>query len=326
MVSPLFHTLPQSQHYALCQDTIHVPIEIIDEIVDYLQDKRSLLNCALTSKSWASSCRRHIFRDLELDYWSPFERWCKSICATPNGPHIHTRTLKINDEEFGSTPFLQHFNLFSNLRSLTINPSFRGRVLETISLPDTFGHLTDTLRSLSLLGVCCSPQTLMSLVTLFPHLENLELDHISLSIDGPKLPSHALERRTLKGSLTVLDNVPHNYKQFYPLLAEHDLQYREMGVSGVDWLLDSPCNTCLVKCSEQLESLSIVWSPEREYSFCQSEGNCLPPLISRTSGRCQIQHPDFQEPTEVVDMFLGLHAAASQIFPHRCGFKTTGRN
>ena len=122
----------------------------------------------------------------------------------------------------------------------------------------------------------------MSLVALFPHLESLRLSNIS--IDAPKFPCDALERRTFKGSLSVLDIV-FDYGQFYRLLAEHDLQYREMGVSGVHWLLDTPCNTCLVKCSDHLESLIIIWNLglRSEYSFCQSEGDCLSSLVPRAS-------------------------------------------
>ena len=92
----------------------------------------------------------------------------------------------------------------------------------------------------------------MSLVTLFPHLESLQLSFIY--VDDLESPCPPPERQTFKGSL--IDWNSHT-EQFYRDLAEHDLQYREMHVSGVDWLLDTPYNTCLVKCSERLESFGI---------------------------------------------------------------------
>ena len=195
--------------------------------------------------------------------------------------------------------------------------------LETIPLPNTFNHLTRTLRSLSFLDGHCSSQTLMSLVTQFPHLESLQLDN--LYVNDAKFPCPPLERQTFKGSLNVL-GWNSGTGRFYRRLAEHNLRYHKMCVSGVDWLLDNaPCNTCLVKCSEHLESFGIYWI-ERECSFRQSEGNYLTTLVLRTSGRCQIQYPDFQEPTKVVDTFLELHAAAPRILPISCHFNTTSRN
>ena len=48
----------------------------------------------------------------------------------------------------------------------------------------------------------------------------------------------------------------HSSEDFVTLLSEHDLQYREMRVSGVYWLQ----NIGLAKCADHLEELSIVWT------------------------------------------------------------------
>ena len=111
----------------------------------------------------------------------------------------------------------------------------------------------------------------MSLVTLFPHLESLQLSYIVVC--DPGFPCPPPERQTFKGSLTVIDE-DSNSGQLYRVLAEYDLQYREMHISGVAWLLDTPCNICLVKCSEHLESLGIAWSLglRGECSFCSIRG------------------------------------------------------
>ena len=48
------------------------------------------------------------------------------------------------------------------------------------------------------------------------------------------------------------------------LLAEHDLQYSKMQVSGEYWLRDTAWGRCLAKCADNLENLSIFW--------CESDG------------------------------------------------------
>ena len=246
------------------RDPIHIPTEIIDQIVDYFHaDKSCLRNCALVCKSWTFSCRRYIFYSVVLEYWSwSFPAWNRTISATVNGPHLHTRKLTVDARYFERryrqssnviTPFLQHWFLFVNVRDLDIRGSADENTLDKISIHDIFGHLSGTLRSLSTLATCCSPQALIFLIASFQHLERLDLNCISFI--SSRLPHPLHQSHVFKGFFRFLD-WNHSSEDFVTLLSEHDLQYREMRVSGAYWLQ----NIGLAKCADHLEELSIVWT------------------------------------------------------------------
>ena len=243
---------------------IHIPTEIIDQIVDYFHaDKSCLRNCALVCKSWTFSCRRHIFYRVVLEYrsWS-LSTWNRTISATANGPHLHTRELKVDVRHFEGiyrqssniiTPFLQHWFLFVNVRDLVVTGSVDENTLDKISIHNIFGHLSGTLRSLSILATRCSPQALISLIASFQHLERLDLKWISF--ESSQLPHPLHQSHVFKGFFHFWD-WNHSSEKFVTLLSKHDLQYREMRVSGAYWLQ----NIGLAKCADHLEELSLVWT------------------------------------------------------------------
>jgi hypothetical protein len=72
-------------------------------------------------------------------------------------------------------------------------------------------------------------------------------------------PHPTPERHMFKGIFSLTDWTDES-EQFVGLLAEHDLQYREMYVNGDYWLLDSPWNRFLVKCVDHLEKFGLYWS------------------------------------------------------------------
>src|SRR5258708_233085 len=79
-------------------NTIYIPIEIVDEILLYLlSDEPSLRNCALVCKSWTPICRSQIFFHVGFEDFPAFARWCESFPATPDGPHLYTRELEIDN-------------------------------------------------------------------------------------------------------------------------------------------------------------------------------------------------------------------------------------
>ena len=251
------------------RNTIHVPIEIVDQILGYIRtDKECLRRCALVCKSWLPSCRRHIFYD--LNFTGPpsrFEAWHRSFSPTPNGPHLNTKQLIVAarslDREYCQpynkpTPFFQHWFLFTNVRDLYISGVGGGeRSLDRISIPDVFGHLSGTLRSLRIHLVRCYPQTLISLITSFPHLEHTDLS--SVFFQTSTLPPPQLERHTFKGVFHFTD-WGNSSEEFATLLAEHDLRYHEMHVRGERWLRETGWNRCLEKCAHHLEEFSIMWT------------------------------------------------------------------
>jgi hypothetical protein len=254
---------PRFQHNG---HTLHIPIEIIDEILDYLRsDKSCLRRCALISRCWTSSCRRHTFGRVTLEGPSDFMGWSNSFPATPNGPHPYTRALTISNrhlekECYGSpelhTRFLKLLPLFCNVQDLTIECSGIQRTIDNISIPQVFGHLFGTLRSLSVRRAFCSSQALVSLVASFHHLERLELEGIWFT--SAEIPRSLPERRTFKGVFHFTD-WDDSSEEFITLLAEHDPRYHEVSVNGVHWLEDTVWNKYLAKCADHLRRFSILW-------------------------------------------------------------------
>ena len=253
------------------RNTIHVPIEIVGQILDYLDihtDKECLRRCALVCKYWLPSCRRRIFYYLNFrGRSSRFEAWHRSVSATPTGPHLHTKRLVVAARSLEKkyyqshnelTPFFQHWFLFTNVRHLHITGAESGLgSLDGISIPDVFGHLSGTLRSLRIRHLICTPQTLVSLITSFPHLECTDLS--SVFFQTSMLPPPQLERHTFKGVLHFTDQGDPP-EEFTTLLAEHDLRYHEMHVRGERWLRETGWNRCLEKCAHHLEEFSIMWT------------------------------------------------------------------
>lgn len=254
---------------------VYLPVEIIGEIFHYLRtDKSSLWNCALVCKSWTPSCRRHIFYHVGFKYSAEFRRWCRSVSAAPNGPHLHTRKLVINDHFFSdsggdqspnqSTLFLQHFTLFSNVQDLVIHSSYSYQTFDNLSVPEVFGHLSGTLRYLSIQGASCSPPAMISLVASFQHLDHLELLWTWFHNSESLRPTP--ERLTFKGILSFTDWLASS-EEFVRLLADHDLQYREVYVSGEHWLQDTVWNRCLAKCADRLKRFGINLSKNLSEQF-----------------------------------------------------------
>ena len=228
------------------QNTIHVPIEIVEEILYYLLSEESTLNnCALVCKYWTPSCRRHIFHQVDFTEPSDFALWCRSIPATPNGPHAYTRKITITNDYFEDgypqsrnkfALFLRHLTFFSNVQELAIACTPSLRTFDHIFTSSIFSHLSDVVRSLSIRNGYCSPQTLVLLVTSFRCLEHLELTW--MRFEPSELLRTLPERPTfkIKGTFYMVDL--DSSEQFAILFAEQDLRFREMYVSGEYWLRD----------------------------------------------------------------------------------------
>jgi len=201
-------------------------------------------------------------------------KWSKSIPAAPNGPHLYTRELAFSNRHLekecyrlpdSQARFLQHLSLFRNVQVLTMECTANQQTIDRISIPQVFGHLSGTLRSLTVRGAFCSPQALISLIASFQHLERLDLEEIWFTT--AEIPHPLPEHRTFKGTFR-LEDWNDSSEQFVSLFAEHDLQFREMSVNGECWLLDTGWNRLLAKSAEHLERLNILWAESDCKSAC----------------------------------------------------------
>jgi len=156
------------------------------------------------------------------------------------------------------------------------------RMIDSIS--DASGHLFGSLRSLSVDGAFCSPQALISFVASFRQLERLDLDGIWF--EASKIPRPLPEQHIFRGTLHFTD-WNDTSEEFAGILAQCNLQYREMFVNGMRWLQNTTWNKCLAKCADRLETFCIRWyENECENPRCRSNKDCFVHFCSKVP----IQH------------------------------------
>jgi len=74
----------------------HLPQEILDYTTDLLHDERETLKqCCLVSKSWIRRTRKHLFADINFYRTKDLETWKKTFLDPVDSPARHTRSLVI---------------------------------------------------------------------------------------------------------------------------------------------------------------------------------------------------------------------------------------
>jgi len=162
----------------------YLPLEIVEEIIDVLVgDTQSLLSCSLVSIGWVHRSRRHLFADIKLQSLSDLHLWFHSgLGASSN--HVRGLDLAQNDDLKWIIPdslvgVFNDFTSFHNVQSLT----FTGldlTIFDEHSLTRTFGHFSERLTSLSVKGMTVHPDALLFFVCMFPKLDNLKLDYLTM--------------------------------------------------------------------------------------------------------------------------------------------------
>ena len=113
--------------------TLTIPQDIIDEILDHLAtdtDPRGILrtpalaslrSCALVSKPWAQSCRRHLFRVVDFTSTS-MDGWFETFLVPEESPAQHVRDLRIwtGGREWAPENLFQYTQRFSNLERMSL--------------------------------------------------------------------------------------------------------------------------------------------------------------------------------------------------------------
>ena len=83
-----------------------IPQEIIGEILGHLNasdsDLRALQLCALVSRSWAPSCRRHLFRTIVFTS-QKMAKWLEAFPVPEESPACHVRDLSVAIGMYDST-------------------------------------------------------------------------------------------------------------------------------------------------------------------------------------------------------------------------------
>ena len=171
--------------------TPRTPQEIVDEILDHLaadSDHRSLRLCALVSKSWVPSCRRHLFHTI-LFTMRDMAQWLETFPVPEKSPAHYIRDLRMSTGGYDSSPekFFEYTPWFRNVERVTLLGD--GRWIPTLwRLPHSVTSLT----------INTDEAAFAQIQGIMTHLPNLD----DLSLSGSPVP---VDRRTLAGIGTTLN-------------------------------------------------------------------------------------------------------------------------
>ena len=176
--------------------TPRVPQEIFDEILNHLvtdSDLGSLQSCALVSKRWVASCRRHLFHTIVLGS-DDMARWLKMFPLPEQSPAHHVRELRVWIGGYNRVPekFFKYTQWFANVERMFLLGHGEVPRLRTPSL----WRLPQSVTSLT---INTSVVTLVQIRDIIVRLPNLD----DLSLSGYLVPDAGRARvgigTTLKG-------------------------------------------------------------------------------------------------------------------------------
>lgn len=162
----------------------YLPLEIVEEIIDVLiGDTTSLLSCSLVSIGWVHRSRRHLFAEIKLHSLSDLHFWFQSGLG-PSSNHVRGLDLAQDDELKWIIPdsppgVFNDFTSFRNVQSLTFT-ALDLTLFDEHALIRSFGHFSERLTSLSVKGMTVHPDALLFFVCMFPKLDNLKLEYLTM--------------------------------------------------------------------------------------------------------------------------------------------------
>ena len=269
------------------------PQEIIDEIIDFCSgDKRTLIACSLTARTWVYRTRKHLFSKLTLTN-ETLPVWC-GIVVTTTGKALRSRTIPnpypppsssyASSRLFSNvtslhlvpkySPKLEKYlwanellraksllSAFTNLKSLALTAiSFIG--FDDASLKACFGSLAETVLELKL-SVCSLDEVrFLAFLRLFTRLESLEVNGIVWLGSGSAGKSRSLEKDlpVLRGSFTASEFINENNGLLESLITTK-VEYHTITLGRNHSSTFPKFNALLVRCKDHLKTL-ILTTPE----------------------------------------------------------------
>ena len=238
-----------------------LPHEIVEMIIAYLiQDVRTLKVCSLTCYSWYIAALPHIHHTLTLNDPNGCLKSLSSRHALGLLPF--TKEIRIPQRDpfwflpkFFSQRNSRHFFAFTNIQSLTVHYLYITAFIP--KLTRYFGHLSPTLRSLTLFAPQCTPLELAHFISLFPNLEDIVVRHHVDARETHKEALASLSTPKLHGKLVLLGfGVLGTWEH---LATSCGLRFRFIHVGGV--IKSVP--VLLTACARTLETFRIELLPDR---------------------------------------------------------------
>ena len=164
-----------------------LPQELIDHIIDYIHDRKSLKACSLVSSQWSLRTRKHLFAQIEFTSMRDLQRWCARIRPGPSGlsPFVedltlseyHSTTTSPSPSWLHSSILINaatHFRSFSALRALEVQ-RWCMSTDRTSSMLRSFDSSLQNVTRLTLRNVIIYSSTLAVFVSNFPRLNDLSI-------------------------------------------------------------------------------------------------------------------------------------------------------
>ena len=243
-----------------------LPRDIIDEILDHLaadSDLISLRSCALISKLWVPSCRRHLFHTIHFTPGATF-RWSRTFRVPEESPAHFVRDLRVStaasDHLFsGYTPW------FTNVERMTL--------LGDGQWTPTRWRLPQSINSLTMWTDASNLVQVRDIMAQLPNLVDLELSGALAPVDRTTLVGIGTDLRgTFGGQLRLFEG--YAGKDIVDMLLEvpTGLHFTEVEVRGMGKCL-LPTVRLAEACCETLVRLSYtVTSYCRSHPFSKPSG------------------------------------------------------
>ena len=171
-----------------------IPQEVVDEILDYLaldSDSKSLRPCALVSKPWVPSCRRHLFHTIVFTSKAA-AGWLKMFPDPEESPVNYVRDLRFALGAHSGAPrkFFEYIPCFTNVERM----AWLGHGRFRLSWIPLLGKLPQSLTSLTIETDTATLTQIQDILVQLPKLNDLSLS-VFLGM---------AERNALPGMGTVL--------------------------------------------------------------------------------------------------------------------------
>ena len=238
-----------------------IPQELVDEIKDHLStdpdSSLSLRSCALVSKSWVPSCRRHLLHTI---HFTPRRilSWLEAFPIPEDGPAHFVRHLRFSVETYDCVPeeFFDSTPWFTNVEKVSVlgrgSPPW-------LSIP-SFWRLPESATSLIVDADTVNLTQVRVIMAQLPNLENLSLSGNAFPIDWRRLPEITTPLRgRFSGKLQLLEGYADKSVMNVLMKIPTGLHFTEVRVVS-----KSECPPSTVRladaCSETLVKLSYTAS------------------------------------------------------------------